>query len=393
MQADVNEPDVAAETEIPSRRIDQLVTVGTVAEALEHWDRFVPFRPVEMSRAADRALVVNASYPEPHLQAVHQAVAEVGPLGLYCVRDVIVSGHFYPTQGGVFLDDGSEPSNIGRSFARMERLDLQTLIHRQEQIVLDRPALIIGGPGYPIWGHWLLDFLPRLAIAREVLGGGLDAFVIPMPGDIPDWIPQMMQFFCGVPDGQIVRYDRQHQSVLCPQACLPTVAHNNYFLHSFLREFYGRFASAVPPDMPRRFCVSRKSFGQTRHSVVRVFREEAYFEEVAERFGYVPVYPETLSLQAQVDLFAHATSIAGQYGSGIHSALFSPPGTLVGQFCMPNAIQSRIAGLCGHRMGYLIPDMDENDAAGVRILSVNHAAIDRFFTELASFEQRTGPVC
>jgi hypothetical protein len=377
-----------AEPDLPTVAIETLVTRGTLAEALARWAQFVPFRPAEVSTAPPPAVLVNDRGHPEWWQSVHRSVAPVAELGLHFLRDVTVSGHCYPFHDGAFVLDGSEPAAVGLSFARGEGLGAERLIHRAGRRVIDRPALLIGGPGYPIWGHWLLDFLPRLAIAQAVLGAALADFVIPMPADLPGWVVSLMGFFCGVTEDRLVRYDRAGETLLCRTACLPSVAHSNYHLHSFMRAFYRRFVVPGSGTAPRRFCVSRQAFGQTRHSVVRIFREERYFEEVAQRRGFAPVFPETLDFRAQIDLFANAHSIVGQYGSGMHSALFSPPGTLVGQFGMPNPIQSRIAGLCGHRMAYLIPDLDETDAQGVRIFSVSHAEIDRFFDALDATDPR-----
>lgn len=373
--------------DLPTTPIDALVERTSLADALSAWKSFVSFRPAEMSRPASPAMLVNGKGQDGWYAVNHQMAGEVRELGVYFLRDVIVSGHFYTFHDDRYLHDGSGPSNVAMRFIKQEQRDHHSLVHRDRSLTLDRPALVIGGPGYPIWGHWLLDFLPRLAIAAAMLGPQLRDFVIPMPSDAPKWLPAFLQFFAGVEAAQIVSYDRGTESVICPMACIPTFAHSNYFLHSFMREYYQSFWRSGPIVTPARFCVSRKAFGQTRHSVVRTFEEEDYFEDMAVRHGFEIVYPETLDFRGQIDLFANAAAIVGQYGSGMHSSLFSRPGTLVGQFCMPNSIQSRIAGLCEQRMAYLFPDLDTVDAQGTKVLSVSRDAIDEFFRKFIAAEK------
>jgi hypothetical protein len=63
----------------------------------------------------------------------------------------------------------------------------------------------------------------------------------------------------------------------------------------------------------------------------------------------------------------------------MHNAIFSGEGTIVGQFVMPNTIQSRIAGLCGHKSLYLMPDNDPKFDSGVPVsLEVSEESIDEF---------------
>ncbi len=375
---------------LPSLRttaIASLVGRISLAEALRSYHGFVPFRPAEPSRRACPAVLVNAGSQAEEWGHNHERGQEVGALGAYFLRDVVVSGHCYCFHDGSYLHDGSEPARIGRRFAAAEQLVPRVLIHRRRTIPIHRPVLVVAGPGYPIWGHWLLDFLPRLAIAKQMLGPEFDRFLLPIPSDTPDWVPHMMEFFCGVGADRLVKYDRESESVSCSRVCMPTYAHTDYFLHSYMHEFYGSFITPDDDATPERFCVSRRDFVDGTRSVARVFRQQEAFEAAASRHGFTVLQPERLSFRAQISLFAKARVIVGEYGSGLHSALFSPPGTIVGQVCMPNAIQSRIAGLCGQRLAYLFPDTQERDAEGVEQISVAETLIEDFLAAISSMKR------
>jgi len=349
--------------------------------AVQRWGGFISARPAEHSTAAPPAILVNAGEAAAWHQHVHRQTAPVPELGAALVDHVHICGQCYVFRDGQMLADGSEPHRVARTFLADEHLPPERLILRDRRVILDAPALVIGGPGYWLWGHWLLDFLPRLAIARAALGAQIDRFAIPLPSNAPGWVADALQFFGNIAPERLFYFDLHAESVFCRRACIPSYAHRDYFLHSFLREFYQR---AVParPDLPTRICLSRTRFNAAHPQGGHRFVQEAYFEASAERHGYSVIAPETLDFASQVALFTGAEAIIGQAGSAMHNAVFAKPGTLVGQVGMPNAHQSRIAGLCGHRLAYLFPDAPTPGDTADR-LSVNTAQIDAFFTALA----------
>ena len=363
----------------PDIDIDSLVARSELGPALKRWNGFVSLLPAEQSRQARPAILVNAGGNDGWYQHVHTQTAEVREIGVYFVDNVIVSGHCYAFRDGRMLADGSEPHRVARSFAQGESLPRTELIHRQRSVVLDAPVLLIAGPGYPIWGHWLVDFLPRLAVAQEILGSDLEKFIIPLPDDVPGWVEKLLLYFCDIKKSQIFKYNIRSESLYCRRISIPNYAHSNYFFHTFVRDFYLRFLPKNLYDFPRRFCVSRRRFGSITRSAVRCFEQDVYFEETAARHGYVAIEPENLSFADQISLFAHAEAVVGESGSGMHSTLFSPEATLIGQFAMPNSIQSRIAALCRQDLAYLFADLEKNDSNGARILNISDAKIDEYF--------------
>ena len=73
--------------------------------------------------------------------------------------------------------------------------------------------------------------------------------------------------------------------------------------------------------------------------------------------GLTVVRPEELPWIEQVRLFASAHLIVGEYGSGMHNALFSPAGAKVVCLNVVNELQARIGNAFGHDVGYLLdPD-------------------------------------
>jgi capsular polysaccharide biosynthesis protein len=81
----------------------------------------------------------------------------------------------------------------------------------------------------------------------------------------------------------------------------------------------------------------------------------------ASEFGFTPIAPETMPFDAQIRLFANAKAVAGLYGSGLHTAIFSPSATRVGSVGYLNIVQSTIGALRGHSNAYIRQSFDGPD--------------------------------
>ena len=219
--------------------IDRSMASTSMREALLTWSGYVKFRAAEMPQGASPAIFVNGIEHHAHLQQVHTAVEPVRDLGLYFLPQATVSGHCYVFAGDDFIVDGSSPNRIALQWAASEGY-LGAANRRQEHLIdLAQPALVVAGPGHNVWGHWLLDFLPRLAIAKQLLGSELTRFRIPVPTDTPDWVFKLASFFCGIDRESFIAYVRGAEAVSCQNgAVTPTYAHSNYFLHSYLKSLY-----------------------------------------------------------------------------------------------------------------------------------------------------------
>jgi O-antigen biosynthesis protein WbqL len=75
---------------------------------------------------------------------------------------------------------------------------------------------------------------------------------------------------------------------------------------------------------------------------------------IAEReFGFTVLQPETLAWPLQVELFKNAKVIVGEFGSGMHNAIFAGEGAHVGCIGLNNLTQTYIGALRRHQNLYL----------------------------------------
>jgi hypothetical protein len=367
--------------EVPTVEIADLCPPQDRGDAISNWDGFVAVVASEVSPAGPPVLLMDDAGGDRWRWHSVPDRQPVSTLGCYFIRDLEVSGSGFLFHRKRFVREHSHTSDVGLQWLQREDDPDNTLVHAPpEEIVVEGPSLVVIGPGFPIWGHWLLDFLPRIALAQRLLGAAVAEFMIPLPADSPDWLPEMLAFFCGVSSQQILRFDRYAQRLLCRRACVPSVAHNGYYVpHSFLTSFYDRF---IPPDDgagSRRICISRSNFERETRGVRRVFESRLRFEGVARRHGYEVVRPEELTIPEQIALFAKAGLIVGEHGSGMHNAIFSGRGTAIGCIAFANYTQFLLGARRGHTNVYLHRLTGRRDERGISIYDVRLELIEGLF--------------
>ncbi len=336
---------------------DSLGPQADLATAWDRWRGFAEIAPAMPSPPAGDVALVNAAGNEDWFQFQHAQTGQADALGLYFADDVEVTSFGLMYRSGLVLGDNTEPYQVARQFAQAEGLRVPVEYQRRRKVRLNDPALLIAGPGHCMWGHWLVDFLPRLALAVQALGTRLDDCIIPLPSDTPDWAEALLRTAFGIPREKLLYYNYQHEILVCRRAIIPTFVHTDYFFHPHAATIFDslarRFGLDVAPT--RRLFVTRLAFRAQHPHATHAYAFERALEELADRRGYAVVAPESLNIDLQFSLFARARAIAGISGSGLHNALLSPRGSVVAQVGVPNPVQSRIAALRGHRMVYLIP--------------------------------------
>lgn len=198
------------------------------------------------------------------------------------------------------------------------------------------------------WGHWLVDVLPRIKLIRRVHPHIPLVVSQALGGAAADLLGQ-----AGIDLGNVIFYD-PHKTVLSA---------DRIFFPSFLR-----FANAFSP-LAREVFLSlsrcdrrpvRKLYftrAQTRQGSTLL--NHTAIEDLFLKSGFEIVAPELLSVSAQLELFAEASHVAGEYGSGLHSSIYSSPGIPV--LClqsenMKQFVQAGIGAVMGQPTGFVFGD-------------------------------------
>jgi capsular polysaccharide biosynthesis protein len=356
---------------------DNPPAVGIV-EARTHWAELYP---QEQSAPAiplggDGLL----RYP-PHLKELHESSEIIAPLGVSHIPNCQLNISGLLTIDGRLVREGSPLPEYSEKRWRKGELMPNGALFAPASMTIDRPILCLYSAGLKVYGHWLIEFIPRAKLAVEALGAGLSDAVIPLPVETPKFVIDMLEYFAGIRPDRILRFDPALAALQSQMAIVPSYPHTKYHLHSFVEKFYAGFRSHEGGE-PIRLCVTRANYEKGTFGDRRVFQEREMLERSAAQRGYTIVDPATLPLSEQIRLFGSASTIVGEYGSGLHNAIFSRRGTKVGAIGMPNVIQSRIGARFGHVNFYVLPT-ETTRADGWKVKSVPTAAIDRLFDALA----------
>ena len=238
-------------------------------------------------------------------------------------------------------------------------------------------AAVIFGPGYPVYGHWLVDFLPRIQILQEA-GFDIESLMFVLPRDLPPFGFEFMRLI-GIPEAHIVRHAHDDEQLQFDCLLLPTILRTASRLHPNFAAASRTWIERVAG--PRQGAKGTRRLFVSRAGVQsgRILRNRQEVETIAADKGYEVVLPEALTLQEQIMLFRSARLVVGEYGSAMHSTIFGAPNlsmmVLRGTSVAPGFVQSSLAAACWQSIGYAFGASDahtvnytfEVDARDVRL--------------------------
>lgn len=345
--------------------------------ALSQWTGFAELLPEELSAPSAPARLINPDH-EVWYQANHLAQGLAPAVGCHFLHDVAIFDHGCRVHDGRMLTDGSSLSPVSLELWRRRKEGSLDRVIAGRSVLRLPYGLVIHDAGYWVHGHWLVDFLPRLAVALELLGDMADFVPLILPHDVPEWALDLIQHVCGLNRDSVFIYDRFRDIVVCDRLCIPNYLYSEtYFLHPHFRSIY-RPHQRPSKAYGRKFIISRRNFETHTSGGLKRFENRGYLERAAQARGYELVCPETLPIAAQIRLFSDAAAIIGEYGSGLHNSVFSGEGTVVGALRMLNTVQSRIGAVMRQANVYGFPDREWRDDQGGETYCLAANEIDAF---------------
>ena len=206
--------------------------------------------------------------------------------------------------------------------------------------------------GNHIYGHWLVDILPRIHFLKK--SGEFEDYQWLFSDTTPDFALRLLDQL-GINSDNRVFYNANEEIVKANVLVVPSMLrwHSTFFEDT--AEFYEQFISSfslTPAKRSRKILISRQSWNKPFRRLVN-FRE---LQSISEEYSYEVISPEQYPLEEQLRIFASAASVVGENSSALHNTLFSPSGTptlsLQSEF-NNNTIQSGIADLKKQSMGYI----------------------------------------
>lgn len=311
------------------------------------------------------------------LLAFYFSQHEIWGTGLWQVRDITVFGPG-------LLARGSQPFGIKETNTFQAAYEGHAKLHNvapqfgeHETSSLVDPVLLIN-PGYPVYGHWLVDFLPKLYV---LMRNGLNFRSVKyiLPKDCPKFGIEWLRLL-GVPHENIVFYDGRigcrYTRILVPTLLRTNSRASELFQSAiaFICDHLGSKLDHSRVVQCERIFVSRGQWSAQGRQLIN----RGDVETIARDAGYTIYLPEKHSLLDQISAFNNAAACAGEYGSAMHNSIFCKQGTPI---CLlrssqtdPGFLQSGIGAALGHPTGYVIGKAEANTPRfSVNTDSVRHA--------------------
>ncbi len=275
--------------------------------------------------------------PAPHFTVTEHRIAYAPQNGVMELPDaVVLAGEWQVLHDAQVLCDGVNQTPFPPISAyHVAKLPPQRwLLAYPGARTLPVPSAFMLG-GCPNYGHWLMDYLPRIALWKR------DVPLLVHRPQLP--FQRESLAILGVGPDQLLGLDYpgayRAPMLLYPSLqslwCDPRLPFQPGIL-TWLREAFASLMAREPGD--RKLFVTR-SRGATR----RLLNGDE-IERIAEQHGFEIVACERLSFGEQVRLFSEARIIAGAHGAGLVNVVFAPPGTQVIELIGPRYAQNQTGG-------------------------------------------------
>ena len=304
-------------------------------------------------------------------KSLESKVKNSPPVFIYSVDDVKIFGH------GLIVDFDGDRIFDHRAIPEVGRLDHgfnKKILIEKDKIFESKSELIkknldekveyavLSQAGQGVYGHWLVDILPRLALMESC---GFDGrYVLHEP--IPRFGWELIDEF-GIKRNRFISFDPENEFISIKKAWIPGgVRAGNSFSRVSLLAFQRVRKYSINHSLPKKIYVSRANFRGKNQIIENRF----LLENLAVKNGFKIIHPEEKSISEQIQIFSSAQFIAGEYGSAMHNSIFSPSSSKILVLQSSEHLHFIQAGLChviGQSIGFVFGDAEKNS----RNFSVN----------------------
>lgn len=277
------------------------------------------------------------------------------PPALLEVCQAEVRGHGLVTsQGGVLLTGRAicSANTLPQTslWSCGKRLDRLLSVRPDNVVRVNAPLVLLMRPGDHIYGHWLVDILPKLVMVATFREKD---WLYLLANSTPSYAFELLAAF-GISREKCVLVDPHTQVVQARRLIISGALRQGNFMWPAAQESFNRLkARFYDPSItsPRRVFLKRPA-----HDPKRRLLNRSSIEGIFEAYEYQLVSPEKLTFREQFSLLARSTIIAAEAGSALHSSVVSDGGKVLelrsnsdGSF-----IQAGLCESCGQDIGYFI---------------------------------------
>lgn len=293
---------------------------------------------------------------------------KVPSLGFYFLTDATLRRKGLILRKEMLLD---APDLIPAYVRNVIEQDPTELASRPEVVTVADPVLILPSEAHLVYGHWLLDILPRAWLYTTAFGERVPDLKLVLPSDTPEFGRVFLENYFEMPRSATILHDVHNQDLLLKQAVVPSLLHVDHAFHPIFNVFLSHLlAHAAPRQSDARtnewIYVSRHKFRDATTSYRRSIKNEEAVMTLVQEMGFRVVCPEDLSWPEQIAMFARAKIVIGESGSALHNTIFGDFGTVVLCIRPVNQVQASISAARRQQLLFFYPDEEEVTELGVQ---------------------------
>ena len=288
-----------------------------------------------------------------------QATISTGDLGYYVLEGARVHGlglvsHQEAILYGknIYVRSDMLKNPLLTKFNSGINIEEEQYVQKQDRkiIKVEGQSLLLSQKGIHIYGHWLLDLIPKLYLAKK---NNLLNSKILLPKNTPNYAFEFLKKF-QVSTEQVFLYDYKKEVLECEKLIIPTHCRtglNGMNLDPIIGKCY---LETFKPKKAgnKRIYLSRAKFPNPWRKMLN----EVEIQQILSKAGFTTIFPEMLSLQQQINLIQDSEVIIGEFGSALHNSLFGNSELTVISLCgnhIQDLIQHRVCGLRNQRSNYI----------------------------------------
>jgi hypothetical protein len=210
--------------------------------------------------------------------------------------------------------------------------------------------------GWNIYGHFLIDALPRLLAIKTTFGKAVEGAKILLRDDTPEWFTRILIDDLNFDARDFEYFNPKVERILLKRGIFPAYGYQRGFFQPSISGMFNTATSHfhAPEKKVRKIFISRARLPEHRKNIRGCKNETELCEVANKHFGYEIFIPEENDWRTQIETFRASKLVVGLAGSGLHTSIFCDSSLIVGFVGAVNLAQCHIASLTQQKFGALI---------------------------------------
>jgi len=179
-------------------------------------------------------------------------------------------------------------------------------------------AILICGPGFYNYGHFLYDGLPSVFLHRDLLGNSVKI----VGPELKPWQKEIMELLGIFEHYNSINFPTRFKKLIVSSMLSLHVSYPTRFSRVVFDTIRFKVGETGSPR-PKKVFISRGESNKRR------LRNRKEVEGVLLSKGFEIIYPDLMSIKQQCTAFSSANFVVGEAGAGMGNIGFCDPGSIV----------------------------------------------------------------